>query len=92
MKQQKTPQSRSSHQKEAKEKKKVAEPQPNKDILRQARQKYEYTEISKVSLTGLDSHNIYGVVIDASFPHKVSEDRYVCSLKIIDPSLNSKSS
>lgn len=45
-----------------------------------------------MSLTALDSHNIYGVVIDASFPHKVSEDRYVCSLKIIDPSLNSKSS
>ena len=54
-------------------------------------QKYEYTELAKVSLTSSDKHNVYGIVIDATFPHKVSADHYVCSLKIVDPSLHSKS-
>jgi len=31
---------------------------------------------------------VYGVIIDASFPYKVTSDKYVCSLKIVDPSLN----
>jgi len=53
-------------------------------------QKYEYTELNKVSLTSTDLHNVYGVIIDASFPHKVNQEKYVCSLKIIDPSLHQK--
>ena len=53
-------------------------------------QKYEYTELAKVSLTNSDPHNVYGIIIDATFPHKVSADKYVCSLKIVDPSLHSK--
>ena len=53
-------------------------------------QKYEYTELAKVSLTASDSHNVYGIIIDSTFPHKVSADKYVCSLKIIDPTLHSK--
>jgi hypothetical protein len=35
-------------------------------------QKYEYTELAKVSLTSTDPHNVYGVIIDATFPHKVN--------------------
>ena len=53
-------------------------------------QKYEYTELAKVSLAASDSHNVYGIIIDATFPHKVSQDKYVCSLKIIDPTLHYK--
>jgi hypothetical protein len=53
-------------------------------------QRYEYTELNKVSLTSNDDHNVYGVVIDATFPHKVNQEKYVCSLKIIDPSLHQK--
>lgn len=41
-------------------------------------------------MTASDSHNVYGIIIDAAFPHKVSEDKYVCSLKIVDPSLHCK--
>lgn len=58
--------------------------------LRMAKQKYEYSELAKVSLTACDSHNVYGIIIDAAFPHKISEEKYVCSVKIIDPSLHSK--
>jgi hypothetical protein len=35
-------------------------------------------------------HNVYGIIIDATFPHKVSAEKYVVSLKIVDPSLHSK--
>jgi len=30
------------------------------------------------------------VIIDANFPYKVNSERYICSLKIIDPTLNQK--
>ena len=52
-------------------------------------QKYEYTELNKVSLTSTDTHNVYGVIIDASFPNKINSQNYVCSLKIVDPSVHS---
>ena len=28
--------------------------------------------------------------MDATFPYKVHADRFICSLKVIDPTLNSK--
>ena len=30
------------------------------------------------------------MVVDATFPYKVHADRFICSLKVIDPTLNSK--
>ena len=54
-------------------------------------QKYEYTELAKASLTSSETHNVYGVIIDATFPYKVNQEMYVCSLKIVDPSLNASS-
>ncbi len=35
--------------------------------------------------------SFYAAIIDASFPHKASKDKFVCSLKIVDPSLHIKS-
>jgi hypothetical protein len=66
---------------------------PTKSAPKSKDQKYEYTELAKVSLTASTDHNVYGIIIDATFPHKVSSDKgdkYVCSLKIVDPSLHSK--
>jgi hypothetical protein len=63
---------------------------PSKAVAKVKGQKYEYTELAKVSLTASDAHNVYGIIIDATFPHKVSADKYVCSLKIVDPTLHSK--
>jgi hypothetical protein len=49
---------------------------------------YQYVELNKASLTAKpDSLNFYAVVIDATFPYKTSQDRYICSLKIVDSSL-----
>ena len=53
-----------------------------------AGQKYAYTELDRVSLTSTDRHHVYGVIVDASFPYKANKSTYVCSLKIIDQSLN----
>jgi hypothetical protein len=50
-------------------------------------QMFEYSELNKISLTSTSSFNLYGVIIDATFPHKVGGG-YICSLKIIDPSLH----
>ena len=63
---------------------------PAQTLVKAKGQRYEYTELAKVSLTSSDKHNVYGVVIDATFPHKVNQDKYVTSLKIIDPSLHAK--
>ena len=54
-----------------------------------AQTKYEYVELSKASLASADSCNFYGVIIDATFPYK-RENLFICSLKVIDPTLNPK--
>lgn len=51
-------------------------------------QKYDYVELGKASLSSVDTQNVYGVIIDATFPYKQNPNLYVCSLKIVDPSLN----
>ena len=47
---------------------------------------YEYSELAKCS-PGTDKVHFYGMVLDAQFPHKsFKSEKYVCSLKICDPS------
>jgi hypothetical protein len=53
-----------------------------------AGQRYSYTQLSNVALTSSAEHHVYGVIIDATFPYKVNKDRFVCSLKVVDNSLN----
>lgn len=43
--------------------------------------------MAKASLTSTDPQHFYAVVIDATFPYKTNQERYICSLKIVDPSL-----
>jgi hypothetical protein len=47
--------------------------------------------LNKASLTQAEAQHFYGVVIDATFPYKTNSDRYICSLKVVDPSLYLKS-
>ena len=61
---------------------------PNKTPQKAAQK--EYVQLSQASLTSTDTHNFYAVITDATFPYRVSADRYICSLRVIDPSLNSK--
>jgi hypothetical protein len=53
-------------------------------------QKYKYVELAKASLTNPEPQHFYAVVIDATFPYKTNSERYICSLKIVDPSLHIK--
>jgi len=52
-----------------------------------AANKYDYVELSKASLTSSAPTNFFGVIIDATFPYKVNSERFICSLKVVDPSL-----
>ena len=61
---------------------------PTKGTKKARGAKYDYTELGKASLTTSDSQHVYGVIIDATFPYKVNQSLYVCSLKIVDSSLN----
>lgn len=47
---------------------------------------YDYKELNAIS-PGSDKTHFYAVVLDAQFPHKsFKSEKYVCSLKIADPS------
>ncbi len=35
-----------------------------------------------------DLVQFFGVVIDATFPYKIGDNKYQCNLKVIDPTLN----
>lgn len=52
--------------------------------------KYEYVELNKASLAASEPCHFYGVIVDATFPYKVKADRFICSIKVMDPTLNSK--
>ena len=52
-------------------------------------QRYSYSQLAQVALAqgGSEAH-VYGVIVDATFPYKVNKGRFICSLKVVDPSLN----
>lgn len=68
--------------------KKAQTPPKTTKVAKTKGQKYDYTELGKASLSQAEPHHAYGVIIDATFPYKVNKKLYVCSLKIVDPSLN----
>lgn len=47
--------------------------------------KYQYSKLSDVDKEG-DNINFYGVIVDATLPYK-TQSKYVCTLKVIDPTL-----
>ena len=51
---------------------------------------YEYVELSKASLSSSTPCHFYGVIIDATFPYKVKSDKFICTLKVVDPTLHNK--
>lgn len=38
-------------------------------------------------MTTSDVQHFYGVIVDATFPYKVNQERFICSLKVVDPTL-----
>lgn len=43
-----------------------------------------------MSLTSAAPSHFYATIIDATFPYKTNKQRFICSLKIVDPSLHIK--
>lgn len=58
---------------------------PRSPATKQGASKYNYVELQKASLASADPQHFYGVITDATFPYKVHADRFICSLKVIDP-------
>ncbi len=45
---------------------------------------YAYTDLDKLKI-GSEPINVYGVILDATFPHKsFKSDKYICTYKIAD--------
>lgn len=56
-----------------------------KDQEKTKKRDYAYTELGKLKV-GSAPVNVYGIVIDATFPHKsFKSEKYICSFKIADP-------
>ena len=63
-------------------------------------QKFVYTELAKPSLGHTEPYNLFGVIIDATYPNNKCKNnfstdkkpmtRWMASIKLIDPSLNQK--
>ena len=62
---------------------------PPKSVAKKSKggQKYDYVDLAKASISSLETSNVYGVIIDATFPYKTNKKLYVCSLKIVDASM-----
>jgi len=63
---------------------------PTKKSAKTSGQRYTYTALNNVAVSSNAEHHVYGVIIDATFPYKVSKDRFICSLKIVDNTHNGK--
>jgi len=52
---------------------------------RRKKRDYHYSELGKLKI-GSEPVNVYGVILDATFPHKSHKsDKYICTFKIADP-------
>lgn len=59
----------------------------SKNDKEKSKRNYTYTELNKLEPGKIV--NVYGVIIDATFPHKsmkLNSDKYICTYKIVDPS------
>ncbi len=46
--------------------------------------------MAKASFTSEEKYNFYAMIIDATFPYKTNKEFYICSMKIVDPTLHAK--
>jgi len=63
---------------------------PTKRSPGKSSNRYDYQELNKVLLSSSSECHFYGVITDATFPYKVNADRFICSLKVVDPSCHTK--
>ena len=62
-----------------------------KDNSDKKRKTYTYINLADAPTADSEAkHNIYGVITDATFPYKTSTGKFLCVMKITDPSLQKK--
>ncbi len=52
-----------------------------------------YTSLREANLDNvqqLDHFNFFGVIIDAAFPYKTQQGKYICTVKVVDHTLHHK--
>lgn len=70
---------------------KKSTPSKSKSPAKSSSTRYTYLDLAKTSVLSQDpDHHFYGVIVDATFPYKVSSDKFICSIKVVDPTLNSR--
>lgn len=52
--------------------------------------KYSYDSLGKIDEDTEEYVSFYGVIIDACFPYKLEDGKYMTHLKVVDPTLNIK--
>ncbi len=55
---------------------------------RRAFYRYTYESFKSMDMEHEDQVSFFGTVIDACFPYKIDNGRYMCNLKVVDKSLN----
>lgn len=46
--------------------------------------RYTYEQLSKIECESDETVDFYSVILDASFPYKTEENKWVCQLKVVD--------
>lgn len=64
---------------------------PRSPSRKEGASRYSYHELAKAPLASNEPVHFYGVVTDATFPYKVHADRFICSLKVTDPTMKNQS-
>lgn len=52
--------------------------------------RYTYESLAKIEAESDETVNFYAVILDASFPYKTTDEKWVCHLKVVDQTLNVK--
>jgi hypothetical protein len=52
--------------------------------------RYSYDSLGKIDEDTEEYVSFYGIIIDACFPYKLDDGKYMCHLKVVDPTLNIK--
>ena len=50
-----------------------------------------YTALKDANVDASNDHyNFYGVIIDAGFPYRTAQGKFICTLKVVDHTLHHK--
>ncbi len=50
---------------------------------------YVYTPLKDANLDAQNDHyNFFGIIIDAGFPYRTNQGKYICTLKVVDHTLH----